>query len=713
VSSPVDPYQIVLEVGATVTSSLHLEETLATIARQVGEALDVQYCDIHEYDAAGDTMTCAAEWTPLPDPEEESYVGTVVPVEERDGLRALLEGGALLEEYADDAALSQGERELMLRWHELASLEAPLRIGDEVIGVICVAERARPGRRFTADERRLLELLAAPAAIAIRNARAYRARAERTRGLAAVLEASRAITASTDLDEVLHRVSEAAVEVVNASQSAIYEYRAETDSIVYRSLYERFAPPDVQPDDDLGTAYVLDDYPGDRAILLGGDVVVEHASDRDLAVDRRASMLAWGEKTVLNVPLVFRGAPVGVLRLYDMVDERSFSVEEIELMRSLGELASAALHNARMFDAQKEQRARLVGLCDTSRALGSTFDASAVVEAARAGALRLFGAGAEVEVWLALADGGFAPADVVLAEAARTEEDGPGAGAPGAGALPPLAAEALATLRPAERVEDAGSSLVVPLTARGRAEGFICVAAAARLSFLTGEVEALQVLANQTAVALANAGLYGQVQEQAIRDGLTGLYNHRHFQERLHQECVRALRYGLPLSLLMIDVDDFKRFNDEHGHPLGDEVLREVGAILIGSTRQGVDIPARYGGEEFAVILPHTTASGAECLGQRLCEELAELDADVPPRGTGAAVVADRLRGAVADHAFAGRGGRRYARLTVSVGIAALDQGGPHAADLVSNADKALYVAKRAGKNRIEVYASASKLERD
>ena len=99
-------------------------------------------------------------------------------------------------------------------------------------------------------------------------------------------------------------------------------------------------------------------------------------------------------------------------------------------------------------------------------------------------------------------------------------------------------------------------------------------------SFLPGEVEALQVLANHTAVALANAALYRQVQEQAIRDGLTGLYNHRHFQERLQQECVRARRYGLPLSLLMIDVDDFKQFNDEHGHQLGDEVLREVGAIL-------------------------------------------------------------------------------------------------------------------------------------
>lgn len=100
-----DPYETVLEVGATLTGSLDLEHVLATIARQVGEALDVQYCDIHEYDVATDTLTCVAEWTPHPDPKEEAYVGTFVPVEERYGLRALLDDGTLLEEYVGDASL--------------------------------------------------------------------------------------------------------------------------------------------------------------------------------------------------------------------------------------------------------------------------------------------------------------------------------------------------------------------------------------------------------------------------------------------------------------------------------------------------------------------------------------------------------------------------------------------------------------------------------
>ena len=695
-----DLYETVLEVGATLTGSLDLEQVLATIARQVGEALDVQYCDIHEYEATSDTMTCAAEWTPLPEPDEEAYVGTVVPVQERHGIRALLDEGTLLEEYVDDGTLPDDERALMLRWGELASLEVPLVYGDDVIGVLCVAEREDGERRFTLEDKRLLELLAGPAAIAIRNARAYRARAERTRRLAAVLDATRAITATTDLDEVLRHVSEAALQVVAASQSAIYEYRPESDSIIYRSVLERYAAPDALPDDALGTRYPLDDYPGDRAILTSGTVVVEHASDARLPDDRKASIRAWGEKTVLNVPLVFRGEPVGILRLYDMVKERHFDPDEIELMRSLGELASAALHNARLFRAQKEQSARLLGLFDTSRALGSTFDLEAVVTAAEGGVLQLLGAETGAEVWLRAAGGGFAPAGAVLED---DEQLGLAASSPAAEPSP-LAREALDALRPAQAVDDTGSSLVVPLVAKGRAEGFVRVAVPEKRTFLAGEVEALQVLANQAAVALANAGLYRQVQEQAIRDGLTGLYNHRHFQERLHQECTRAHRYGMPLSLLMIDVDDFKHFNDEHGHQMGDEVLREVGRILAGAVRQSVDIPARYGGEEFAVILPHTTASGAQCLGRRLCGELEGLGEELPPRGAGAAVVGERLREAVATQAFAGRGGRRYAHLTVSVGVAALEQGERRADELVNNADKALYAAKRAGKNRTEVF---------
>ena len=178
------------------------------------------------------------------------------------------------------------------------------------------------------------------------------------------------------------------------------------------------------------------------------------------------------------------------------------------------------------------------------------------------------------------------------------------------------------------------------------------------------------VLAGQATAALTNARLYRAIQEQAITDGLTGLFNHRYFYERLAQEFARAQRYGLPLSLLMLDIDDFKTFNDTHGHPAGDLVLREVGRLLSTQLRRDVDVAARYGGEEFAVLLPNTARDGAQVVGDRIVREVAALDgpASVPP----AARAMPRARSASASGWRSPRStsvrAPTSARVTVSVG---------------------------------------------
>jgi len=201
---------------------------------------------------------------------------------------------------------------------------------------------------------------------------------------------------------------------------------------------------------------------------------------------------------------------------------------------------------------------------------------------------------------------------------------------------------------------------------------------------------------------LAHAALYRTLELRAITDGLTGLYNHRYFYERLNQEIARAQRYGLPLSLLMIDIDDFKHFNDRFGHPVGDLVLTEVGHILGTNIRTGIDIAARYGGEEFTIVLPNTTRDGAEVVGARLARRLSSLPGAPPPNDEGALSVSERIRVAVVGSSLPGVGDD--ARITVSIGVACFPgaAGGP--GELVRNADKALYLAKRLGKNRVEVF---------
>src|SRR5262249_33151712 len=167
-----------------------------------------------------------------------------------------------------------------------------------------------------------------------------------------------------------------------------------------------------------------------------------------------------------------------------------------------------------------------------------------------------------------------------------------------------------------------------------------------------------------------------EIEKQAAHDPLTGLHNRRLFEERLNNEFERAKRYSRPMSILMIDVDDFKSINDNHGHPCGDLVLRRIAEVIRGRTRKA-DIAARYGGEEFVVLLPEIGLEGGVQAGEKLRQEIAAIQVD--------------------DHASAA------VSPTVSIGVASTSaRRYPDASSVVQDADLALYKAKGAGKNRVE-----------
>ena len=675
-----DPYRTVLGVGTTLASSLDLDEVVQTIARQVGEALDVQWCDINEYDPEARTMTYVAVWSKELRAVDVEYIGTVVSLDDRPERDAVIRRGDLLEEYVDDEGLDPLEREVMVRYDEKAVMEMPLVFGGEALGVLGVVE-SRRDRRFTEDEKQLLRLLAGPAATAIGNARLFRQQQEQARRLGTLLDASRALAASVHLDEVLAGVARLAAEAAGATYSTVYEYRPHHDALVYRAAHVPGPTPEGVRDDAVGTEYALSDCPGERVILGASTAVQEHISDPCLSDDRRRSMETWGQKTCLSLPLRAGGAPQGILRLTITDAERPFTAYELELLEGLAESAGAAIHNARLFRAQEEESERLLELLEVSRRLTATFDRREMESALREGAAKLLAGGVTAGVWLSGAGG--------LTSATRQTDDA---------AAAELAEEALADGRPVDRVGPEWSGLAVPLVVKDRVEGVLVVGADGHRRFAKGEREALQVLANQAAAALENERLYRRAEQEAIRDSLTGLYNHRHFQERLRQECRRAQRYGTPLSLLMLDLDDFKEFNDQFGHQIGDEALREVGQILFAVTRRGVDLAARYGGEEFAVILPHTRA--ADLPAQGTAAAGGDDSEAPPPAGAGALIVAERVRAAIAGHAFPGHGGRRYARTTVTVGVADL-RDGDDAASLIAAADAALYEGKRTGRDQV------------
>lgn len=165
-----------------------------------------------------------------------------------------------------------------------------------------------------------------------------------------------------------------------------------------------------------------------------------------------------------------------------------------------------------------------------------------------------------------------------------------------------------------------------------------------------------------------------RAEEEAITDALTGLSNHRRFRQILAKEVERAKRFDRPLSVVMLDLDDFKEINDSHGHLTGDRVLREVGRVLMSESRE-VDEPARYGGEEFAIALPETRIDGAVEVGERIRKRL------------------DRMRIPL-------DGGAGEIAVRASVGVAGSPEQQPEVRSLIKSADQALYRAKQQGKNR-------------
>ena len=229
-----------------------------------------------------------------------------------------------------------------------------------------------------------------------------------------------------------------------------------------------------------------------------------------------------------------------------------------------------------------------------------------------------------------------------------------------------------------EEEEELKSVISVPLKIKNKVIGVINADDKREGDFFSiDDLNLFSTFANQAAIAIQNAQLHQEVKQQAITDGLTGLYNFRYFQERLEEEVKRAQRFKRPLALIMADIDHFKKFNDTYGHLKGNKVLKSLANILRSNIRE-VDIVARYGGEEFIIILPEADREEAE-------------------------KIAERIRSKVEKCNFADEKNHPERKITISLGITSCFQENITPQGLVQKVDQALYQAKRKGRNRVEV----------
>jgi len=406
--------------------------------------------------------------------------------------------------------------------------------------------------------------------------------------------------------------------------------------------------------------------------------------NRDLAAEACALGIDYadrGLRTWCGVPIRFSDGVSGVLACGGFERENTISPEEFELIQVLADEAASAFESTRLFQqeqrsasdlklvnelAQEAARERnpqelLRNLCSKVR---SRFQRDLV---------RIEVADPQAKELIVEAESGYGAG--LLHRHARYGEGLAGAAA--TKRLPVLANAVQRDPRYVALHPGVRSSLSLPLCYGHELLGVLSLESLREHNFSKQDVSTLQLLADQLAIHLHNTRAYQLALDQAITDGLTGLKTHRFFMEEVEREHSRSRRTGRPFSVLMMDLDGFKRVNDRGGHLEGDRVLAAVAHVLEARSRQS-NVVARYGGDEFAVLMPDTTLGQAETL-------------------------AERLRLAIESDRFLHTHG-----VTASIGIASFPDHGLTPEDVLRFADSGMYLAKNCGGNRVKVASLSS-----
>jgi len=478
--------------------------------------------------------------------------------------------------------------------------------------------------------------------------------------IAVLYDAGQAVLSTFDLDEVLQRILAIAHDYFHLRNVAIVLLDRRTQRLYVRS----------QIGWDEGQDKIR--FPLGQGISGASALKKQPVYAPDVSKDARYICSAKSTQSELAIPLMVRDEVVGVLDCQsDRVDH--FDSETIDLLTLFSTQASIALQNARLYSLEQQRARQLQAINAIAQQTTAVLEleelldrvCELVQDAFRVSHVSLF-LREDHDLVLRAHYGTLTP---------RIPQGGrfPASNEPWASILASGRTATENDMRSATTLKffaESASRMRIPLVSFGQTLGILALDSSQPDNFRDGDLQSLESVADICATAIQNAHYVERVKQLAYLDGLTGIFNRRFFELRIMEEIERARRYGTGMAVIMADIDQFKRLNDEFGHVLGDEVLRQASSLFHQQLRK-IDVVCRYGGEEFAILLTQTNAQHAMKIAEKLRKMVAEWQFPGVPR-----------------------------TVTISAGAAAFPDHGTTRDELVRAADAALYAAKQAGRNR-------------